>query len=186
MMRGVESTAWATVVAVLLGSSAIVSPQPREPKSAALVKELAKRLEEAKLDSFAAKDPAATDQFIGALYFAGSMLLVVEAKYPVPQLLEERIAKKEFRDVYVDLHSASVPASKVFIQDLQADGLKIRQGGTEPFDTYEASGKQLSFDEDWRRQQRISEQDFAKAFAAADEEYSRMLTVLLEALKKFS
>lgn len=174
------------LAAVTLAAPGVVASQTPGSKSAALVKELTKRLEEAKLDSFAAKDPATADQFIGVLYVAGTMLLVVEAKYPVPQLLEERIAKKEFRDIYVDLHSASVPASKVFVQDLQADGLKVRQSTTEPFDTYEAAGKQLSFDEEWRRQQRMSEQDFAKAFTAADEQYARMLTVLLEALKKLS
>ena len=65
-------------------------------------------LDQAKLDAIAAKDPAANDAFVAALYFPGSQLLVVGARYQVPMLLNERIAKKEYREVYTDLNSACV------------------------------------------------------------------------------
>src|SRR5438132_3976604 len=109
-MTRLASVALSAVVAVSL--TAPLSAQ--ESKSAPLAKQLAAALDAAKLDSIAAKDPSAPDVFVAALYFPGSQLLVVSAKYTVPQLLTDRLMKKEFRDVYIDLNSASVPASKVF------------------------------------------------------------------------
>ena len=55
----------------------------QDSKSAAMVGELTKLLDSRKLDSIAAK--SGNDQFVGALYFAGSQLLVVSARYSVPQ-----------------------------------------------------------------------------------------------------
>jgi len=73
------------------------------------------------MDSIAAADPAQPGTFVAALYFANTQFLIVSAKYTVPQLLNDRLTKKEYRDVYIDLNSASVPESKVFIEDLAAD-----------------------------------------------------------------
>ncbi|HEY3380514.1 MAG TPA: hypothetical protein VGK32_02035, partial [Vicinamibacterales bacterium] len=77
---------------LLLGASGIVAAQ--ELKSAPLAKELAQLLDTAKLDAVAAKDPSTADGFVAALYFPGSQLLVVSARYAVPPLLAEKIAKK--------------------------------------------------------------------------------------------
>ena len=110
------------ILIVSLSSTAFA----QESKSASLAKQLAAALDAAKLDSIAAKDPTAPDIFCAALYFPNSQLLVVSAKYTVPQLLNDRLNKKEYRDTYIDLNSASVPASKVFIQDAAADGLKAK------------------------------------------------------------
>jgi hypothetical protein len=52
----------------------------QESKSAALASELAKLMDQMKADSIAAHHPAAPDQFVGALYFPGSQLLVVTAR----------------------------------------------------------------------------------------------------------
>ena len=62
----------------------------------------------AELDSVAAKDPSSADVFIGALYIRGVQLLVVSAKYTAPSPLNDKVAKKEYRDVYIDLNIASV------------------------------------------------------------------------------
>ena len=171
------------VAFVALSFSAPVSAQ--ESKSALLAKQLAAAMEAGKLDSIAAKDPSASDVFVAALYFPGAQLLVVSAKYTVPQLLNERLNKKEFRDVYIDLNSASVPASKVFIQDAAADGFKTKNADNQAADTYETAGKILLFDGDWKKQ-KISEQDYEKAFSAADERYAQILTALLAQAKKTS
>jgi len=91
----------------------------QESKSAALAKQLAAALDAAKLDSIAAKDPTAPDIFCAALYFPNSQLLVVSAKYTVPQLLNDRLNKKEYFDTFNDLNShlnsASVRSTKVVI-----------------------------------------------------------------------
>src|SRR5438093_4951287 len=167
----------AAVVLLLLPSIAFA----QESKSAPLAKQLAAALDAAKLDCIAAKDPSAPDVFVAALYFPGIQLLVVSGKYTVPQLLNERLAKKEYRDIYLGLNGAAVPDSKVFLEDLGADGLKAKREENQAFDSCEMSGKRTSFDSDWKRQ-KISEQDYMKAFTAADDRYSQILTALLAQL----
>jgi hypothetical protein len=171
----------AGVLAMSLSATALA----QEPKSAALAKQLTAALDAAKLDSIAAKDPSAPDVFIGALYFPGVQLLVVSAKYTVPSLLIEKLAKKEYRDVYIDLNSASVPDSKIFVSDLGADGLKAERSENQPYDTFEAGGKQVAFDGDWKKQ-KMTKEDYMKAFSADDERYSQLLEALLAQVKKTS
>jgi hypothetical protein len=176
-LRGVLLT-----VALLLVPTATFG---QAPKSAALAAELARLMDQAKVDSIAAKHPTLPDSYIGALYFAGSQLLVVEAKYSVPQLLDKKLESKEYRDVYIDLNSASVPDTKIFISDLGADGLKPKREENQPFDTVELRGKSYSFDGDWRRA-KLTEEEYMKQYQQAEQEYEKMLEALLGQLKKTS
>ena len=155
----------------------------QDSKSAALAKQLAATLDAGKLDSVAATDPGSADVFHAALYFPGMQLLVVSGKYSVPQLLTTRVANKEYRDVYLDLNGAAT--AKVFIEDPGADGLKPRRESNQPFDQAEMAGKRTMFDGDWKAQ-KLSEQEYTKAFTAADERYAEILTALLAQLKKIS
>ena len=155
----------------------------QEAKSASLAKQLAAALDGAKLDSIAAKDPAAPDIFFAALYFPGSQLLVVSAKYTAPMLLDARLAKREYRDIYIDLNSASVPDSKLFIEDAGADGLRAKREEGQAFDTYELDGKPIIFDGDWKKQ-KLSEQEYMRAFTTADDRYTGILTALIAQIKK--
>ena len=155
----------------------------QEPKSAALAKELAAALNTAKLDSLAAKDPAGADTFIAVLYIPGFQLLTIAAKYSAPQLLDARIGKKEYREVYIDLQSSASPGSKVFVEDLGMDGLRAKKEDNQGFDSVEIGGKRTMFDNEWKKQQ-ITEQDYLKTHSAADERYAQMLTALLAQLKK--
>jgi len=173
---------FAAVAVVLWCSTAALA---QESKSAPLAKQLAAALDAAKLDCIAAKDPSAPDVFVAALYFPGVQLLVVSGKYTVPQLLVERIAKKEYRDTYLDLNGAAVPASKVFLEDPGADGLKAKREENQAFDSYEADGKRTMFNSDWKAQ-KISEQDYMKAFSSADDRYTQILTALIAQLRKTS
>ena len=151
---------------------------------APLAKQLTAALDAGKLDCIAAKDPSAPDIFVAALYFPGS-LLVVSGRYSVPQLLSERLLKKEYRDVYMDLNGAATADTKVFIQDPGADGLRAKREENQPFDIVEISGKQTMFNSDWKAQ-KISEQDYMKAFGDADERYAKILAALLAQVKKTS
>ena len=83
------------------------------------------------------------------------------------------------------MNSASLPESKAFIEDLMADGLKAKPEATQPSDTYESGKLRVSFDGDWKKQ-KMSEEDYTRSFAAADEEYAKMLGTLLAVLKKTS
>jgi len=172
------------LAAVLIAATAS-GALAQESKSAPLAKQLVAALEAGKLDSIAAPDPSAADIFFAALYIQGSELLVVSAKYTAPQLLTDRLGKKEYRDTYIDLNSASVPASKVLIQDSLGDGLKPKAGDNQPFDIYEDGGKRTMFDGNWKNQ-KMSEQDYMKTFSAADDRYTQILTALLAQVKKTS
>ena len=172
-----------SLAAALLLIPSVTSGQ--EPKSAAMATELARLMDQAKVDSIAAKHPTLPDSYIGALYFAGSQLLVVAAKYAVPQLLDQKLQSKEYRDVYIDLNSASVPETKIFISDLGVNGLKARREDNQPFDTAELGGKTYSFDGEWRRA-KLSEDEYMKQYQNAEQEYEKMLEALLGQLKKTS
>lgn len=171
------------LAAVLLGAPAATFAQ--DAKSAALAVELARLMDQMKLDSIAAKAGATPDEFVGALYMPGSQLLVVTAKYTVPQLMNEKLAQKNYRDIYIDLNSASVPQSKVFISDLGCNGLKAKREDNEPYDTADVGGRSYSFDGDWKRA-KISEDEYMKTFQSTEEQYVRMLQALLAELKKTS
>jgi hypothetical protein len=165
-----------------LGALAVVLFPPdllaQVSRSAAIAKELAQALDAAKLDSIAARDPSTPDLFFAALYFPGSQLLVISARYSVPQLLESRLLKKEYRDIYLDLNGAAIPNSRVFIEDPGADGLQPDRAENQPFDTYEAGGKRTMFDGKWGAQD-LKEEDYLKTFAEADARYVKILMAFL-------
>lgn len=170
----------ATVLLLLPFSTAAA----QSASSASLAGELVRLLDGRKLDSVAAKG-AAPDQFVGALYFPGSQLLVVRARYAAPPRMETQLAQKNYRDVYIDLNSASIPESKLFVSDLGADGLRSKREDDRPFDTADVGGKSYSFDGDWGRA-KISEDEYTKAFNTTEQEYVRMLEALIAELKKTS
>jgi hypothetical protein len=153
----------------------------QESKSAPLARQLAAALDAAKLDSIAALDPETPDAFAAALYFPGMQLLVVSGKYSVPQLLTTRLAKKEYRDVYLDLNGAAT--GKTFIEDPGADGLRAKRENNQAFDQVEVAGKRTMFDGEWKAQ-KLSEQDYMKAFSSVDDRYAQILAALLAQLKK--
>jgi hypothetical protein len=171
----------AAALALSISSTAFA----QEPKSGPLAKQLAAALDAAKLDSIAAQDPSNPGTYFAALYFPGSQLLVVSAKYSVPELLDTKLSKREFRDVYIDLNSASVPETKEFIEDLAIDGIRGRRADNQTFDTYEMGGKRSVFDGDWRKQ-KLSEQDYLKTVTSADERYTQILNALIAEAKKAS
>src|SRR5262245_2972668 len=107
-------------------------------RSARPATEVPTLLQQRKLDSIAARHPAAADQFVAALFFPGQ-LLVVWARTTAPAVLNEKLIRREFRDVYIDLNSASIPESRVMISDGNADGLRPRREANQPFDSHDAN-----------------------------------------------
>jgi len=169
------------VVSLALASRLLVPATAfaQQSKSAPLAVELAKLLEQAKLDSIAAKS---ADDYVGALYFPGQ-LLVVKAKYAVPARMDALLTQKAFRDAYVDLNSATDPKTKTLISDLGANGLQPKRENNQPFDTVDTARGSLVLDGDWGKA-KISEAEYMKNYQASDDEYSRMLQALIAALKK--
>lgn len=168
--------------AALLTLVAVTPSEAQESKSAALVKELTNLLQQHKLDSIAARH--AEDHFVAALFFPGQLLLI-SARTTAPAVVNEKLIRREYRDVYIDLNSASIPESRVMISDGGADGLRPTRQPNQPFDTHDAGGKSVQFDGNWR-EDRMSEKDYMALFSKADELYMSALTSLVNELKKSS
>jgi hypothetical protein len=168
------------LITVVMGSTA----SAQEPKSAALAKELTQILDSQKLTAIAARDTSEADTFVAAMYFSGSQLLVVKAKYEPSVLLTAKLANRDYQEIYIDLNSASVARTRVFLEDLGADGLKASHPDNVAFDSMERDGKRTLFDDDWRKTQKISDEEFAKLFADADALYARLLQALINQTKR--
>jgi len=169
------------LAAILLLAPAAASAQ--DSKSATSVIELVKMLDSMKLDSFAVKGVTA-NEYVGALYFPGTQLLVVSAKFDTPYRADSLLDMKNYRDLYIELNSASVPNSKVFVSDLSANGLRAKKDGN-LYDTVDVAGKTYNFDGDWKKA-KITEGDYSKAYSTTDEQYMQMIQALLTGLKKSS
>lgn len=170
--RPLLSVAGVALAAAILSAA----PAAQDGKSVAVARELAQALDASKLEAIAAIDPANPGMFVAAMYIPGAQLLVVSAKYSAPILITEKIVKKDYRDVYMDLQAASVAGTRVFIQDMLADGLVAKPDG--PGDVYEDGSKAITFDGSWKKA-KVSEDDYMKAFAEADEKYAKILSLLI-------
>jgi hypothetical protein len=165
------------VVLVLLPAVAIAQDSTSTP----LVAELVKLMDEQKLQNVAAADG---DAFVGVLHVPGSQLLAVRGRFASSVRADILMERRMYPDLYSDLNSAAELATKVFISDLGADGLKFRRANNnQPFDTADVGDKSYRFDGDWGRQ-RLSRDEYTKVYQSTDEQYARMLQALIAQLKK--
>ncbi len=172
------------IVAAAVAAACIpVLAAAQESKSAALAKELTQILEATKLDGIGAADPSNPGTFVAALHIPGTQLLVVSASYAQPSLLVDKINTSDYRGIYMDLHSASVAGSKVFVQDQRCDGLIFRAGGDDVADMWDEGNKSTAFDGEWKKA-KITEEQYTKAYTDADERYAKMLSLLVAQAKK--
>ena len=74
----------------------------QDSKSAASVTELVKALDAMKLDAYAVKG-SAPNEYVGALYFPGTQLLVVSAKFDTPYRADSLLTMKNYKDLYIEL-----------------------------------------------------------------------------------
>ena len=164
---------------VLVGTAAWA----QDGKSAPGARELAQVLAGKKLDAIAAKDPGAADAFVAALTFPGQ-LMVISARYSAPALLNERLARREYRDIYIELNAASVMESRIFVTDIGADGLRLKGAKRDdPIDVRDTAGKAFRFDGNWR-EDKMSEADYMKLYSDADGHYAQVVALLLAEAKK--
>lgn len=168
---------------ILLAGSATPGAAPQAPsRSQALAKDLTALLQAQKLDAVAAK--TGEDQFVAVLYIPGVQMLVVSARYTAPALLNEKIIGRQYRDVYLDLASASVPDSKLFIEDMQADGLRADRDGNAPFDIVTRGvGAAFALDGEHKKK-KISQEEYQRTYAEFEGAYEKILTALLEQARK--
>jgi hypothetical protein len=162
-------------VALVLAMSA-ATPVLAQPTSAALARELTSTLAARHLDAFAARDPQAPDGFAAALVYPDVQLLVVSARYPAPAVLQQQLDAGQFRDVYVALQTNPIAANKLFVQDMQADGLRADNDQTADI-VYEEVVNQTVLSGD------VKSSEYRRTLSSKDPAYSRVLRVLLDALK---
>lgn len=179
MNRACSSVAIAGLLAVWLPSTAAAQ---LPSKSAAVAKELVQVMEAKKLDSIAAKTTTGEGHYAAALYFPNVQLLVISGHYSAPHLMDPRLTAKQYRDTYMELSGTVTPDTKVFVQDMGEPGLSSKKQDNF-YDTWTRAGKVVMFDGD-NDAQKISDADYTKMFAAADEEYAQILSALLAEAKK--
>jgi hypothetical protein len=182
-MKFFTPTAW--ILSAAFTTVFTVGAAAQDPQSAAPAKELAGLLAAKKLDSIAARMPDDREQFVGALAFPGQ-LMVVWAKTTAPSVVNEKLIRKEYKEVYIDLNSASIVESRHFVTDLGPDGLRARPAQKQgPADSHDMGAKTMRFDGSWR-EDKMSETDYMKAHADADAAYAKAVQALIEEIKKAS
>jgi hypothetical protein len=154
----------------------------QERKTESLAQEVTSLLTAQNRDYIAARLEG--DEFVAALFQPGTELLVVRAKYAAPALLFEKIVSKNYKEAYLDLYTASMPDSRIMIEDMKSDGLQSESNKNEAADMV-TNGTQpaVHFDGEFRKR-KMSEEEYLKAFSEAEAAYARMLTALVAELKK--
>lgn len=181
VVRPARALLVAAVAVVTLATAVIADGQIA--KSAPLAKELVQLMEQKATQFAAAKDPSEPDRFIAAMHLAGTQLIVISAKYSVPQLLDEALGQKKYQDVYLDLNSASSPGSRQFVEDVGVNGFVFRPDDNQPVDSYEAGTTKTTLSGDWKKL-KMTEEAYKQACDVADTKYAAMLTQLIAQLKK--
>lgn len=156
-------------------------PESQSASAAASLKPLLDRL---KLEAVVARDPQGSNRYVAAFYMPGSQLLVVNAPYSVPALLDKKIAAGNYMEAYVDLQSVADRKGHFFVIDMQADGLKRDIVENEAFDSTSIEGAPpVAFDGKWDAQ-KLTEEEYQARFTRDDARYARLLNVLRSALAR--
>ena len=96
--------------------------------------------------------------------------------------MNERLYKGDHQGAYVELNAAAERDGRLFVQDLGQPGLQATREGDAPFDiVYESMSKRTAFDGNWKAQ-KLSREDYQRAYDAADARYARALETLLAAV----
>jgi hypothetical protein len=152
-------------------------------KSSVAAAALTKALDKAKLQYFAAKDPAEPGRYVAAMLIPGNSMMLVSAKYASPALLNEKLLLGRFQDAYAELNAASELASRIICEDMRADGFTLTKTKDLARDSYETGGKRVVFDFDWRKQ-KLTQAEYFSTLEQADAQYARMLELLVAEAQK--
>jgi hypothetical protein len=175
-----------------IGSAVFAQPssgQAPVAASAAKAKELIGLMQAKKLEAIAARDPDKSGRYLAALHIPNVQLLVVSAAYSKPGDLDARLYYKDFMGAYVDLNTSIHSSDKTFIEDALCDGLIAQPGKSLIHDSARLGAEKRVFDGDFagpnqKNSKKISQDAYLKLFSTAEEQYMRVLTVLIEEAKK--
>lgn len=144
-------------------------------KSVDAIRGLVARIDAQGGEALAVRDPEQPDRFIAALKLPGQ-LLVVSAVHPAADLLQDRLDRGEYRQIYMDLQATPAQDTKFFVHDLGSDGLGLRGRG-EAFDMVYDGAATLACNGKWK-DAKLKEDEYRSRVADADVRYARMLTLL--------
>jgi len=157
------------VVGVMfLFGSFVAQAQPTS--SASLVEQLKQLMDDQELSAIATQDPTKENHFVAALYFSGRQVLAVSAPYSAPLIMSGMLDNEDYRNVYIDLSSASDPAARFFVDDFGADGLQAGSATEGPRDSVNRGGQQVAL-------------DVSDLYAQADQDYAEILRLLIGKLR---
>jgi hypothetical protein len=145
---------------------------------------LVQALDVAGLESIAVADPAEPGTFVAALHVPGGLMLVVSARHPSVEGLTQRIAARQYRDVYLDLQGTPTPQHKFFVQDSGADGLSNARSEGGGVDVLYEDGVTQTLFNGQPRAQKLTPAQYAARLAATDARYGRLLTLLTAAVRQ--
>jgi hypothetical protein len=132
------------------------------------------------LDAFAVADPAQPGRYNAVLVIPGVELLVISASSPSAAVIDQRLAARAYRDVYLDLQGTPTATGKMFVQDMNLDGIRDAQNGAADI-----------VDEDGTREtvfakasaKHLKGEAYEQALKSADARYAQVLGVLIDGLK---
>lgn len=187
MAHGHAFAGWKTLTSGLLGtlaaSVAVLAQAGGEVglSSPATALELRRLMHTHRIDAVAVEDASEPGRFVAALHSA-NQLLVVTARCESAEYLRHRVAAKQARDLYGDLHGCAIGSTKFFVQDMGGDGLRLAPppGGV-PDLVYEFGSRQIMLDGDWRRHE-LTRQAYQAFARQLDARYHRLLTLLITSL----
>jgi hypothetical protein len=164
-------------------------PAPVSSASQQKAKELAAALAQRKLEYFAVSDPTSSGRYVAVLHVPGVQLLVVSAAYERITDMDYRFYQKDYQNAYLDLRSGLLSTARVIVEDTGSDGLVAVPGKNPARDTFTSGTEHYTFDGDFadpkkKNQKKISQDDYMKAFAGADERYAKLLGLLIDGLGK--
>ena len=157
------------VVGVMFLFGSFVS-QAQPASSASLVEQLKQLMDDQELSAIATQDPTKENHFVAALYFSGRQVLAVSAPYSAPLIMSGMLDNEDYRNVYIDLSSASDPAARFFVDDFGADGLQAGSATEGPRDSVNRGGQQVAL-------------DVSDLYAQADQDYAEILRLLIGKLR---
>ena len=144
-----------------------------------LAAELVRLMNDRKITTISAADPAEPGRFVAAM-LAGPQLLVIRTRYSAPAVLREKVLKGEHQQVYADLHGAGDRDGRIFVIDSGADGLKLARESNDV--GWRNASTSAIFNMDWKTQ-KLKEADYRKTFEEDEKAYVEMLNTLIGSLK---
>ncbi len=178
------------VLSGLLAASAgfVAGAQPAPAASVAKARELAALMKSKKIEVFAMRESVISDRFFAVMLVPDVQMLVVSAAYSRPTDIEYRLYQKDYVTAYQDLSTGALATGRFFVEDVLADGLVATPVKKTPPDSVTVDSARQVFDgaadPKKRNDTRTPRDVYVKAFADADQRYTRLLDGLIEALKK--